>query len=136
MPPDDPREWIRRAKSNLRIAQKFDPEVELADLCFEAQQCAEKAIKAVFLKLGQNFPFTHDIHRLLRLLEQGGQRVPQYVNASTELTQYAHVTRYPGMTDPVTRREYRRAIRIAEAVLRWAERQIGGGDPNPHGGSK
>ena len=32
--------------------------------------------------------------------------------------QYAHVTRDPGMADPVTRREYRRAVRIAEAVLR------------------
>ena len=124
LPPDDPREWIRRAKSNLTIASKFDPQVELADLCFEAQQCAEKGIKAIFLKRGQSFPFTHDLHKLLRLLEQGGLRVPQYVNESTELTQYAHVTRYPGMTDPVTRREYRRAVRIAEAVLCWAERQV------------
>ena len=127
LPPDDPREWIRRAKSNLRIASKFDPEVELADLCFEAQQCAEKGIKAVFLKRGRSFPFTHDLLKLLRLLEQSGLRVPQYVNESTELTQYAHVTRYPGMTDPVTKREYRRAVRIAEAVLRWAERQVEAG---------
>ena len=124
LPPDDPREWIRRAKSNLTIASKFDPQVELADLCFEAQQCAEKGIKAILLKRGQSFPFTHDLHKLLRLLEQGGLRVPQYVKGSTELTQYAHVTRYPGMADPVTKREYRRAIRIAEAVLRWAERQV------------
>ena len=28
LPPDDPREWIRRAKSNLIIAGKFDPQVE------------------------------------------------------------------------------------------------------------
>lgn len=118
LPPDDPREWIRRANSNLTIASKFDPQVELADLCFEAQQCGEKAIKAVFLKHGQSFPFTHDLHKLLRLLEQNGLRVPQYVHESTELTQYAHVTRYPGMADPVTRREYRRAVRLAEAVLR------------------
>ena len=70
--------------------------MELADLCFEAPQCGEKAIKAVFLKHGQSFPFTHDLHKLLRLLEQNGLRVPQYVHESTELTQYAHVTRYPG----------------------------------------
>lgn len=70
LPPDDPREWIRRANSNLTIASKFDPQVELADLCFEAQPCGEKAIKAVFLKHGQSFPFTHDLHKLLRLLEK------------------------------------------------------------------
>jgi predicted RNA-binding protein associated with RNAse of E/G family len=28
------------------------------------------------------------------------------------------------MADPVTKRQYRRAIRIADAVLRWAERQV------------
>ena len=124
LPPDDPREWIRRAKSNLIIAGKFDPQVELADLCFEAQQCAEKCIKAVFLKRGESFPYIHDLQRLLRLLEDDGLRVPQYVRQSVELTQYAHVMRYPGIADPVTVREYRRAVRIAGAVLRWADRLV------------
>lgn len=124
LPPDDPREWIRRAKSNLIIAGKFDPQVELADLCFEAQQCAEKSIKAVFLKRGESFPYIHDLQRLLRLLEDDGLRVPQYVRQSVELTQYAHVMRYPGIADPVTVREYRRAVRIAGAVLRWADRLV------------
>ena len=124
LPPDDPREWIRRAKSNLLIANNVIPNVDLADLCFDAQQAAEKSIKAVFLKRGEIFPFSHDLHKLLRMLEANGLKVPQYVNVAKELTQYAHVTRYPGLADPVTPREYRRAVRIAEAVLRWAERHV------------
>ena len=122
--PDDPREWIRRAKSNLAIAISVISNVDLADLCFDAQQAAEKAIKAVFVKRGETFPFSHDLHKLLHLLEANGHKIPQYINAAKELTQYAHMTRYPGMADPVTQREYRRAVRIAEAVLRWAERQV------------
>lgn len=43
--PDDPREWLNRAKSNLAMAKSRVPEVYLEDLCFEAQQPAEKAIK-------------------------------------------------------------------------------------------
>jgi hypothetical protein len=48
-PPDDPREWINRARSNLVRAQTTLPGVYLEDLCFDAQQAAEKAIKAVLI---------------------------------------------------------------------------------------
>ena len=125
LPPDDPREWIGRAKSNLALARNIIPDVDLEDLCFDAQQAAEKAIKAVFIHRGETFPYSHDIDRLLRLLERIGLKIPKYVNEAKELTQYAHERRYPGLADPVTLRQYRRAVRIAAAVLRWTERQIG-----------
>jgi len=46
LPPDDPREWLNRARSNLALAGKMAPDVYLEDLCFDAQQAAEKAIEA------------------------------------------------------------------------------------------
>jgi HEPN domain-containing protein len=54
LPPDDPREWLNRARSSLTIAREGAafPEIYLEDLCFDAQQAAEKAIKAVLLHLG------------------------------------------------------------------------------------
>ncbi len=72
LPPDDPREWIRRAKSNLALAGTIREDVGFADLCFDAQQAAEKAIKAVFVRRGETFPYSHDLERLLRLLEGNG----------------------------------------------------------------
>jgi predicted nucleotidyltransferase len=47
-PPDDPREWLNRARSNLAKAKSAAdaPDVYLEDLCFDAQQAAEKAVKA------------------------------------------------------------------------------------------
>jgi hypothetical protein len=42
-----------------------------------------------------------------------------------ELTRFAMVTRDPGLGAAVTTRENRRAVRIADTVVRWAERQIG-----------
>jgi HEPN domain-containing protein len=41
--------WIRRAKSNLAIAKAGKPtgDVLYEDLCFDAQQAAEKALKAL-----------------------------------------------------------------------------------------
>ena len=123
-PADDPREWINRAKSNLSLATGDVTGVDLEDLCFDTQQCAEKAIKGVFVLRGERFPLIHDLEELLQRLAKNGVKVPKYVWDADELSRFAVVTRYPGMADPVTRREYRRAIRIAEAVLRWAERQV------------
>lgn len=131
LPPSDPREWLFRAHSNLKIARITDPEVLLEDLCFDAQQCAEKAIKAVFVYRGTPFPLIHDLDELLRRLEASGLKIPKYVRDADELSRFAVQTRYPGMADPVTKREYRRAIRIAEAVLRWAERLV---EPRPKKG--
>jgi len=48
--PDDPLEWLNRARSNLARA-KADirlSDVYLEDLCFDAQQAAEKAIKLCY----------------------------------------------------------------------------------------
>ena len=73
---------------------------------------------------GLTFPFIHDLGRLLALLVQGGIRVPKYVIESDRLTPYAVTTRYPGLSAPITKREHRRAVRIATAVLRWATRLV------------
>jgi len=44
--------WLRRAESNLHIAHLGKAQgVFLEDLCFEAQQAAEKAMKALLIYL-------------------------------------------------------------------------------------
>jgi hypothetical protein len=42
----DPHEWLRRARSNLERARVRTPNTCLEDACFDAQQSAEKSIKA------------------------------------------------------------------------------------------
>jgi HEPN domain-containing protein len=124
-PPDDPREWLNRARSNLSRAKARIPEVYLEDLCFDAQQAAEKAIKALLIKKGVAFPYVHDIAHLLALLEQTELQIPEPVRRAEDLTRYAVVTRYPGIAEPVGESHYRDALVSAEAVVRWAEREIG-----------
>jgi HEPN domain-containing protein len=124
LPPDDPREWLTRARSSLAHAKSVSPDVCLEELCFDAQQAAEKAVKSVFVSRRESFPFVHDLEDLLRLLENNGLKAPKYVWESVELSRFAVSTRYPGPGRPVTQRKYRRAVRIATAVLRWAERKV------------
>ena len=63
---DSAEEWLRRARSNLALARQCrSEEVYLEDLCFEAQQAAEKALKAVLISRRISFRFVHDLAELL-----------------------------------------------------------------------
>jgi HEPN domain-containing protein len=124
-PHDDPREWLNRARSNLIQAQDERAGVYLEDLCFQAQQAAEKAFKSVFLHWQIRFPYIHDLAELVNLLEQGGVQVPPEIQAAVGLTDYAVEARYPGTAEPITHEEYRETIDLAEKVVRWAENIVG-----------
>jgi HEPN domain-containing protein len=119
--PDDPTQWLNRARSNLIQAQTRVAGVYLEDLCFAAQQAAEKAIKALLIYLDIDFPYTHDITRLLSLVEQRGQDVPDRVKAAAALSDYAVESRYPGLAEPITENEYSEALSVAERLVEWAE---------------
>ena len=127
--PDDPREWLRRARANL-IRAKADRDLAGAlyeDLCFDAQQAAEKAIKAVLVSQGVDFPKTHSLADLLTIAADAGLTVPDGMRDAPRLTRYAVETRYPGPWEELTREDYQQAIDLAEASLRWAESLIGSG---------
>ena len=122
--PDDPREWLNRARSNLALAEHRISGAYLEDLCFEAQQAAEKAIKAVLISIEVQYPYVHDLARLLSLLDVAGVSIPDTVRNAAELTPFALITRYPGVTRPVTEPDYLAAVKTAVAVVRWAEERI------------
>ena len=124
LPPDDPREWLNRARSNLTRGKIQQSGVYLEDLCYDAQQAAEKAIKALLIHLGVRFPYTHDLTQLLTLVEQAGQSVPDDVKQAGVLSDYAVAARYPGLTEPVTYEEYDKAVAIAERTVLWVENII------------
>jgi HEPN domain-containing protein len=119
-PPEDPREWLNRARSNLAKAKVRRKGVYLEDLCFDAQQAAEKAIKAVLIKQDVKFPYIHDLAELLTLAEETGIKIPKSMTVAGELSKFAVFTRYPFESSPIVEKEYKEAVKIAEAVLHWA----------------
>ena len=123
--PDNPRNWLARARSNLLLAE-FGRQhgVFLEDLCFEAQQAAEKALKAVCVFYKVEFPKTHSLITLAGLLEQAGVQLPPEVRDADILTSYAVQARYPDWDEAVTELEYQRALTIARQVVAWAEKII------------
>ena len=119
-PPDNPSECLSRAKSNMIMAKNRVAGVYLEDLCFDAQQAAEKAIKAVLIQLKVEYPYVHDLAELLTLVEKAGKGVPAPVKQASRLTRYAVVVRYPSAFEPITKEEYQLALTIADATVRWA----------------
>jgi HEPN domain-containing protein len=65
-------EWITYAEEDLAFARHglTMPEPAYRSIAFHAEQCAEKALNAYLVYHGTDFPFTHNISRLLELADK------------------------------------------------------------------
>jgi len=63
---------------------------------FHAQQSMEKTLKAWLAALGQDYPLTHNLARLLALIEEQGVGVDEFWDL-TEYTAYSVEYRYGAM---------------------------------------
>lgn len=120
--PGSPDEWMSHAESDLRLARlaAADDSILPEQVCFHAQQAAEKAIKAVLLSRRIEFPLTHDIEQLLEIGEISGLPLPENVREAGILSPYAVETRYPGYWAEVTQADVDDALRTAEQIVSWA----------------
>ncbi len=122
--PGSAADWLRHAYSDLALARTTPlPPILFEDLCFHAQQAAEKAIKAILVACDIPTPRTHNLRTLFDLL-LAEVSVPVDIQEAAGLSDYAVARRYPGASEPVEAEEYREAISMAEAVVDWAEKVI------------
>jgi HEPN domain-containing protein len=84
-------------------------------VCFHAQQCVEKYIKALLVFRGTAFPKTHNI-AVLRALLPPKLRPKIEAKMQARLTAYATELRYPGVGPDPTLAEARQAVAIARRV--------------------
>jgi len=121
------REWLKRAKSNLARAKagRISKDILYEDLCFDAQQAVEKALKSVCILQGIKFSKVHDISYLMELLENKDIKIPKRLQRAKILTDYAVETRYPGDYTPIDEDMYKDALKLAKEIVFWADRQLG-----------
>ena len=122
------KRWLVRARGSLELAHHpREGNVLWEDLGFNAQQAAEKAIKAVLVSAGVQPPRAHDMATLVRLLQKGGLPVPPNAEGLTFLSAFAVEARYPGAGfQEVTEEDVRRALELATGVVQWAEKVVSG----------
>lgn len=89
------RGWLLKAESDLTNARMCVAAGQSLDTaCFHAQQAAEKFLKAYLTAYGIDFPF---IHNLEKLIELGAKHDPSFLSIKApgqELTPYAVELRY------------------------------------------
>lgn len=119
-------EWVGKAEGDYATARR---EVQVVDapnydaICFHAQQCAEKYLKARLVEANVGFPKTHDLGALLTLLrpvEPAWERLRLDV---VGLSALAVEVRYPGRSPDSA--DAREAVRIAGEVRRLARNAMG-----------
>lgn len=112
------RQWVEMAEEDLTNAEytlTLHEHCPLTTVCFHAQQCAEKYLKALLTFHAVPFPKTHDLLELLRLIpETATLTVPP--KEITVINRYAIEARYPGDWEPILRVEAERAVTIARTV--------------------
>ncbi len=128
--PTNPLDWVEYAEQDWETAQILRRRKRLmaAVICFHAQQCAEKYLKAMPVARRAEFPKTHDLVALNTLCQQAGILTGFSPVALTLLSEYAVATRYPG--DVPAPEEVDEAMGIAGTVRRFARRWLG--FRNPH----
>jgi len=92
------REWIDKSEGDYltatREAQADPPNYDA--VCFHAQQCIEKLLKAALIAKGQMPPKTHDLTVLSNLLSSVDPEWHWPVEELRLLSRSAVVFRYPG----------------------------------------
>src|SRR5215216_2778931 len=92
------REWVKKAEADFRgaasLARQTPPLHDL--VCFHAQRCAEKYLKALLEGLGIAVAKTHDLDKLLTVLRPHHPDLGSTRRGLRFLTEFAVDTRYPG----------------------------------------
>jgi HEPN domain-containing protein len=109
--------WLGFAQEDLRAAEAMLGRADAypRHACWLAQQAAEKTIKAIFVFLDLDFPYTHDLDRLRDLLPDGW-RIKRDFPDLAELTEWAVEARYPGDMPDIVDADAQRAVQQAQDV--------------------
>ena len=119
-------QWLNFADEDIQLARHaltLSTAVPYRLVAYHAQQCAEKSLKAYLVRHRIDFPYTHNISRLLEICSKPAQWDNPMWDAE-ELTVYAVTTRYPGEDEEVSRDEALRAIALAELVRKTVQLKL------------
>jgi len=120
------REWIAKAEEDFATALTLARPRKRplwAPLCFHAQQCVEKYLKARLNEASVLIPRTHDLEQLLNQALPLEPLWAAFRPALKRLTDAAVLPRYPG--NVFTKTEAQRALKTCKAFRREARLSFG-----------
>ena len=130
------QEWVAKAESDLVAATellKLGKRSPTEAICFHAQQCVEKYVKALMVAHWLDVPKTHILNVLLSKLPLESHPALTQVEQD-RLNEYAVGVRYPETKSP-TLSEARHAVALARRVRADVRRKVPNAAlrrPKPH----
>ena len=109
---------VVRIRVDLSLEMALQAEEPLWDqVCFHAQQAAEKSLKALLVSLERDVPRTHDLVFLLDSARDAGAELVGLDEDTATLTQYGVSPRYPTFLAQETKEDANGALRAAKRVM-------------------
>ena len=129
---DDPKQttierWLLKAENDLKTARtmlKADPPVTDV-VCFHAQQCVEKCLKAFLVFADVHVKKTHYLPRLVEICRDIDSDFTELEDTAVELTDYAVAGRYPDDWREIPIDEASEAVKNATGAMSFIREKIG-----------
>jgi HEPN domain-containing protein len=127
---DRSRDWMAQAERDLRHARNARDDGDHEWACFAAQQAADKAVKALAVRLGGE-PWGHSVTALLQALPDTVRPEAVLVDQAKALDKHYIQPRYPSGFDTGAPGDYYAqaeadaAIADAEAILVFCRDRLG-----------
>jgi len=115
--------WLKQAEADLQAARDSVTQGHYEWACFQCQQTAEKALKALYIHRKRSSIVTHNVVKTAEVL-----KAPvEVVDATRELNADYVMARYPDAANGVPAEQYtkemaREHLKAAQRVLRWVKR--------------
>lgn len=108
--------WLQKARSDALAMNASRQAGALDAACFHAQQAVEKCLKAYLIHHEVEFPFTHNLARLVELASRKDEAFGSLIDQVEPLTPYAVELRYDDAFWPLEA-VARDAAATAESVM-------------------
>lgn len=119
-------EWVQKAEDDFIVAQKMyrarnQPVYDA--VCFHAQQCAEKYLKAFLQEDERDIPKVHKLLDLLKLCKELDASLEILLPDLLAIERYSVNVRYPGMS--ADKEEAQMAFKASQTVRTQMRTKLG-----------
>ncbi len=129
-PRGEGKRWLEQARRDLNAARTILERGLWWITCFQAQQAAEKAVKAVLYASGERLVLGHSVAELLKDAAGVDAVFAGYVGDGSLLDRFYIPTRYPNglpggiPADAYSEADARQAVEKAEGIVTAVEQSI------------
>ncbi len=123
------KDWLRQAVKDLEHAKRSLKFGDYEWACFASHQAAEKAVKALYQKLGVEV-WGHSISRMLSSLPNNYKPAIDLIDKAKQLDKHYIPSRYPNFhpegapLDYYTLEDAERAVRYAEEIVKFCKDKV------------